>query len=371
MESSSTPITVGKEVVSDDHYIVVEIAFADGQAVALGDIVAVLETSKGVLDVESPAAGFVFYNVSVNQEVSVGAVLGLICSTAEREEVDIEPIAEESQGDSETNGGGENGPRISKAARRVLKQHELDESIFKGKSIVRETDVLDYLRAADESEKDVTQLAANVSEAHGNRVIIVGGGGHAKMCIDILRQMKTYNIAGIVDSNLRVGQQTIGVPVLGGDDRLGEFIEQGIQFVAVVGFGALQQPGLRQEAFNRLRQAGFLLPNLVHPSAVIEPSATLGEGNQVMAGAIVSSDVRIADNCIVNSGSVVSHDCRLSNNVHVTPGAALAGGVDVGASTIIGMGATIFLNVEIGSDVRINNGARVSRDIPAGSVVKS
>ena len=189
------------------------------------------------------------------------------------------------------------------------------------------------------------------------------------MCIDIIRQMKTHHLVGIVDSYRDTGTITLDVPVIGGSEDLKTIFEEGVKNAAI-GFGALHKPEIRQEIFDELKEIGYLLPNLIHPTAILEPSVTLGEGNQIMAGAIVGSSVIVGNNCIINSGSITSHDSILDNNVHLTPGAILAGTVKVGDNTIIGMGATIYMKVKIGNNVIIPNGSDIISDVPDNSILK-
>lgn len=202
----------------------------------------------------------------------------------------------------------------------------------------------------------------------GDSVIIVGGGGHARMCIDLIRQQQVFQIAGIVDDGMDEGAEVLGVPVIGPLDLLEVMRAEGIA-LAVNGIGAATNHPFRAEVFDRIKAAGFALPNLVHPKAAVEPSAVLGEGNQIMAGAVVGSCVSIGDNCIVNSGAVISHDSVLADNVHIAPGAILAGGVTVCEDTLVGMGVTVFLGVTIGSRVVIMNGQDVFSDVCAGTLV--
>ncbi len=362
------PIIIKKETVSDENYMVVELCYEDGDEIQKGDILLTVETSKSIIDIESPSRGFVFYNIKEGQEVPIATICAAVSSSPDIPDDYFDRFkkkAENSITDDETVEDVNNDIRISKAARKLLKEHNLDISIFRGKTILRTKDIDEYLK----TKMVDTETLRNEDVKSQNGIIIIGGGGHAKMCIDIIRQMKTYYLAGIIDSKLGIGTTTLGVPVIGRDKELEKLFKQGIKF-AVIGFGALHKPSIRQETFQTLKRIGYFLPNLIHPSAIIEPSAILGEGNQIMAGSIIGSDVRVKNNCIINSGSIVSHDSYLHNNVHITPGAMLAGSVKVGTNTVIGMGVTILLNVEIGSNVVIPNGMNIVKNISHGKFLK-
>ena len=192
------------------------------------------------------------------------------------------------------------------------------------------------------------------------------------MCIDILRAAGGWHIVGILDSQRAPGSTVLGVPVLGvdSDDAFRHMAACGVGFAAC-GIGLVERHHERHRLYQRLKTSGFELPNLVHPHATVEPSAVMGEGNQIMAQAVLGSDARIGNGCIVNAGAIVSHDCRLGDHVHIAPGAILAGGVQVGSNTLIGMGVTIYLRARIGSEVVIVNGVDVHADVKDREIVRS
>ena len=111
------------------------------------------------------------------------------------------------------------------------------------------------------------------------------------------------------------------------------------------------------------------VPPLVHPSAMVSPSAHLGRGCVVFPLAVVNAGAKVGDAVIVNSGAIIEHDCELRSAVHVSPGAVLCGGVSVGERTWIGAGATIIHQIRIGKDAVVGAGATVIEDVMAGITV--
>jgi sugar O-acyltransferase (sialic acid O-acetyltransferase NeuD family) len=111
------------------------------------------------------------------------------------------------------------------------------------------------------------------------------------------------------------------------------------------------------------------VPALVHPSAVVSPSASIGRGAVIFPAAVVNAGARIGDAAIVNSGAVIEHDCVLAEGVHVSPNATLAGGVQVGACSWVGAGATVIQNLTVGRDAVVGAGAVVIRDVVDGVTV--
>ena len=102
----------------------------------------------------------------------------------------------------------------------------------------------------------------------------------------------------------------------------------------------------------------------IHPSAIISPSAKIGEGTVVMAGAVINADTVIGKHCIVNTGATVDHDCVIGDYCHIAPGANVSGGTHIGEGTWIGVGACVIQCLNIGKDCMIGAGSVVVKDIP-------
>jgi sugar O-acyltransferase (sialic acid O-acetyltransferase NeuD family) len=199
-------------------------------------------------------------------------------------------------------------------------------------------------------------------------LIIYGGGGHGKSLIDLVRAIGTFEIVGLIDDGLEPGSQVMGVTVFGGGTLLAPLAERGLR-LAINAVGGVGDIGSRVQVFERILNAGFTCPTLVHPTAFVETSAHLADGVQVFPNAYVGSEAKVDFGVIVNTSAVVSHDCRLEAYANVAPGASLAGGVTVGEGALIGMGVTINLNVEIGAGARVGNSAVVKQDVPQGVIV--
>ncbi len=193
-------------------------------------------------------------------------------------------------------------------------------------------------------------------------VVIVGGGGHAKVVIESLRAAG-QTIAAVIDAD-PTPRLVAGAPVVGDDSALAGLRGQGL----TQAFVAIGDNRLRARLAQGLRDQGFELVNAIHPSAVISPSARLGLGVAVMAGAVINAESEISDLAIINTSAVVDHDCRLGTACHLGPASALAGGVSLGERTFLGVGARVIPNIAIGSDAIVGAGAVVVRDLADGVV---
>jgi UDP-perosamine 4-acetyltransferase len=199
--------------------------------------------------------------------------------------------------------------------------------------------------------------------------VLVGGGGHAAVVLEAIRAAGMQEPIGVLDADpARHGTSFCGIPILGGDDQWAELVRRGVRrFVAAIGSTA--DTGLRRRVFERLVSEGGVPLAVRHPTAITSPSATLGAGCQILAGAIVNTSAAVGRNVLVNTGAVVEHDCRIGDHVHLATACRLAGDVKVGEGTHVGIGATIIQGIRIGRDCVIAAGAVVIRDVADRSVV--
>ncbi|PQO38825.1 hexapeptide transferase [Blastopirellula marina] len=189
-------------------------------------------------------------------------------------------------------------------------------------------------------------------------VVVVGAGGHAKVCIELLQAMG-HEIAcciGGPDSP----PSCLGHKVLAGDHNLPNLYEKGYR-QAFVAIGANH---VRARIFHELHALGFDIVNAISPTAVVSPSSQLGRGIAVMANAVINADSRIGDAVIINTGATVDHDVIVANGVHIAPRCALAGNVQVGERSFLGVGCSIIPEIKIGCDTVVGAGAVVVQDLP-------
>ncbi len=202
------------------------------------------------------------------------------------------------------------------------------------------------------------------------RIIILGGGGHARILIRLIKAIARYEISGILDPSLKKESMVVDVPVLGGDDLLSMQIKEGIM-LACIGVGSVEDNSKRTGLYQTVKETGFSVPCLIHPKSVVkENEVNISEGVQVMAGAIIQTGSSIRENTIINTGAIIEHDCVIGKHVHICSGVVISGGVTIGDSTFIGAGATIIQGIKIGNNSVVAAGAVVINDVGDGFKVK-
>lgn len=200
-------------------------------------------------------------------------------------------------------------------------------------------------------------------------VIVIGGGGHGRVVIEALLS-EGIRVAGVVDPHPGVAANLPpAVPWLGGDDALAAYPPDAYRLAN--GIGGIGEPH-RRSTYERLLAAGYDFVRVQHPSATVaRAGVVLGEGCQIMAGAVIQPGVRIGADSIVNTRAAVDHDCTIGEHCHLAPGAVLCGDVAVGAGTHVGAGAVIIQGVRIGSFAIVGAGAIILSDVPDHTIVIS
>jgi UDP-perosamine 4-acetyltransferase len=199
--------------------------------------------------------------------------------------------------------------------------------------------------------------------------VILGGGGHARVLIDVLRASGTAEPCAILDADSRIwGRDVLGVRVRGGDELLQSLVSEGID-AFVIGVGGTGDNGPRRRLFELALSRGLSPLTVRHPSAVCSPSSEIGLGSMVFPGAIVNAGAVIGQNVIINTGAIVEHDCVIGDHAHIATGARLASTVRVGAGAHIGAGATVRQCISIGESAIVGAGAAVVADVASGTTV--
>lgn len=178
---------------------------------------------------------------------------------------------------------------------------------------------------------------------------LYGASGHAKVIIDILKANKV-DIEGLIDDNPAVNE-LLGYPVFHGREDLSPLII------------SIGDNKIRRMIAEKLKVE---FGTAIHPSSLVSPYASIGEGTVIMQGAILQSCVQVGRHCIINTASSIDHECTIGDYVHVSPHSTLCGNVSIGEGTWIGAGTTIIPSVKIGKWSVIGAGSVVAKDIPDG-----
>lgn len=200
------------------------------------------------------------------------------------------------------------------------------------------------------------------------KLILIGGGGHCKVVISILKKMSSFDIIGIIDNYKPKGSKVLDIEVIGRDEDLKTFYEDGIEY-ALITVGSIKDNLKRKTLFDMAKNLGFKFPIIISSEAIVDKSVDIDEGTVIMPGSIVNVGSVIGKNCIVNSGSIIEHDCKIGNHCHIAPGVHISGEVEIDDLSFVGIGSTVIQGVKIGKNVTIGAGSVVIRDITENTIV--
>ena len=194
-----------------------------------------------------------------------------------------------------------------------------------------------------------------------DKIIVIGGGGHAKVVISILKKLSNYEIIGYTDIENK--GEILGIKYLGNDEILEElFFNKNIKNAAI-GIGQIQNVESRKDTIKKLIIIGFEFPVIISPDSVINEDSKICQGTVVMDGVIIQTSTNIGKFCIINTKSSLDHDCMIGDYIHIAPGVTISGGVEIGDNSLIGASATIIQYKKIGKNIIIGAGSVVVNDL--------
>lgn len=196
-------------------------------------------------------------------------------------------------------------------------------------------------------------------------LILIGAGGHANACIDVIEQHGGYQIAGLIGMPDEVRDLRLGYTVIGTDRDLPELAKT-IPY-ALITLGQIKTPTHRIRLYHQVAALGFQLPTIIAPSAYVSGRANLGAGTIVMHGAIVNVGASVGNNCIINTRALLEHDATVADHCHISTGAILNGNTTIGSGSFVGSGCVVKEGVSLGHGCVVGLGSAVRLNQPDGA----
>ncbi|MCP4650681.1 MAG: acetyltransferase [PVC group bacterium] len=192
-------------------------------------------------------------------------------------------------------------------------------------------------------------------------IILVGGGGHCRACIDVIEAQFRYRIVGIVDAKEMMHKKVLGYEIIGCEQDLPKLLDGCDNFFITV--GQIKTADVRIEKFEYLKKLGAKFPVIISPSAYVADSARISEGTIVMHGAVVNAQAVVGKNSISNTGAIIEHDASIGDYCHIATGAVVNGECVIGERVFIGSNSVISNGVNVESNVVIGAGSTVIKSI--------
>lgn len=201
-----------------------------------------------------------------------------------------------------------------------------------------------------------------------SEIILIGAGGHARSCIDVIEGNNSFRIAGLVGAPEELETLSIGYEVIGTDGDLATLVER-YRF-ALIALGQIKTAEHRIRLYCKVKQLGFEFPTIIASTAYVSKHAKIGSGTIVMHGAVVNAGAVIGENCIINSRALIEHNVVIGDHCHISTGAILNGDVTVGAKSFIGSGSIVMQGVSIGDACVVGLGVYIRHALVNGEYIR-
>ena len=201
------------------------------------------------------------------------------------------------------------------------------------------------------------------------KIILIGAGGHARACIDIVERLDTFRIAGLIGTNEEQKHAFMGYSVIATDNDLPKLAKQ--YEYALIAVGQIESAIIRQRLYKQSLNLGFKLPAIISPTAHVSSHAVVGNGTIIMHGAIINAGANIGNNCIINTNALVEHDAVVADHCHISTGAVVNGNANIGLGSFVGSGSIIKQGITLGSNCVVGMGIAVRHHYPESSRVLS
>jgi sugar O-acyltransferase (sialic acid O-acetyltransferase NeuD family) len=197
-------------------------------------------------------------------------------------------------------------------------------------------------------------------------IVLIGAGGHAASCIDVIESEGRFRVAGLVGIASELHQRLCGYEVIATDDALCELARE--YRCALITVGQIKSGESRIRLYREACEAGFEMPTIFSPHAHISGHAIVGPGSIIMCGALINANAKVGSNCIINSHAIIEHDAEVGDHCHISTGAILNGNVRVGEASFIGSGVVTKHGTSIGAGCLVGMASVIRHDLPDGAL---
>lgn len=195
------------------------------------------------------------------------------------------------------------------------------------------------------------------------KIILIGSGGHAKACIDVIESMGIFRILGLIDNNFKIGTKVLGYSIIGSDKDLPILAKKYRHLNCHIAIGSIKNQKIRQNLFIKTKKLGLIFPPLISNESYVSKYSKIDEGSIIMHHALVNSNAFIGKNCIINTKSLIEHDCKIGDHSQISTGTIVNSTVNVGKRCFIGSNSVIKQILKIKNDTFIKMGSIISKNI--------
>ena len=364
---------------NEDTAILIEWLVAPGAQVKAGQALCTVETTKSVVDIEAETAGYIHPLTAESEEISVGAPIAVISSQPLSWE-EIEAWVQNQTAVAEPAPSTAPARTWTKKAELLARRHNIDIETLLAMHPGPQ------LGAAD-AQRLIAQLQAAPQPAAGpahlddlvdgpcpdnriERIIILGGGDGAVQTLDAIAHAPGQRAVAIFDDNKALwGKSMMGVPIIGGMDKIEEWRQAGRFDAAIIAISS--NLAVRAQLFQQWSDRGVLFTNVIAPHVTIHANVSMGRGNLIMSNARLGACTSIGNNNFLSAYVNLEHHNLLGSHCTFGPMVSTSGRVSIGDRVSFGAGVFIEPHITIGDDSIIASGSIIRAPIPSHVIVKT
>tara|TARA_Y100000591_G_C21742469_1_gene650130 strand:+ start:203 stop:793 length:591 start_codon:yes stop_codon:yes gene_type:complete len=194
------------------------------------------------------------------------------------------------------------------------------------------------------------------------KILLLGAGGHAESCIDLLSEQNIFVLSGICGKLKEKNKKILKKFSVTYTDNDLLKLSQKFKY-ALIGVGQIYSHQNRSRLFKKLKSLGFKLPTIKSKYSIVSNYSIIGEGTVIMHGAIIGPNVEIGNNCIINSNALIEHGSKIRDNVHISTSATINSGVRIGSGSFIGSRSVIKQETKIKNNTFIKMGSIIKNNL--------
>lgn len=197
-------------------------------------------------------------------------------------------------------------------------------------------------------------------------IVMIGGGGHASVLVDILLSQGREILAVISSEDTSQRSVFKGIKQLRNDTDV--LVFETDQVLLVNGIGMVPRSNLKKKVNDYFLSLGYRFETVISDSALISPFSKVETGVQILPMAVIQAGVTIGSHSIINTGALVEHDSKIGSYNHIAPKATLCGQVETKDNVYVGAGSTVIQGVSIGNGAIVGAGVSLTKTLAANAI---
>ena len=169
-------------------------------------------------------------------------------------------------------------------------------------------------------------------------IYLLGSGGHAKSCIDVIEATNEFNIKGLFGYQSQVGSSVLNYKVI--DIVENAHLYKGENNYFIISIGMVNNSKIRKDLFEKYSNI-LNFARVISPRSYVSMNSKINAGTIVMHDSLINVNVQVGHNCIINTKSLIEHDVIIHDNCHISTAAIINGNIEIGDNSFIGSNSVI------------------------------